>query len=109
MERVSIFIDGANFYYLVLKKFGIKEAEFDFDRFVIFLANGRKILPKGKRFYIGTVREKEGDVRTKQAMARQTSLFTELRQKQWEIKTSKLKTRLEEIPIDNRVVECQQL
>ena len=109
MEKVCIFIDGANFYHLVLKKLGIEESLFDFDKFAIFLANGRTISNRGKRFYIGTVREKEGDIRSKEAMAKQTSLFTILKNTNWEIKTSKLKTRLEEIPIDSRVVDYQKL
>lgn len=42
VERVQIFIDGGNFYHLALKKLGVTEAEFLFDDFVSFLANGRK-------------------------------------------------------------------
>jgi uncharacterized LabA/DUF88 family protein len=109
MERVSIYIDGGNFYHLVLKKLGITELDFDFDQFAIFLENGRKIAEKGKRFYIGTVFEKEGDLRSKEAMSKQTKLFTTLRNTQWEIKTSKLRERTEEIIIDERVAECQKI
>ena len=109
MEKVCIFIDGANFYHLVLKKLGIEEVSFDFDKFATFLANGRTISSRGKRFYVGTVREKEGDARSKEAMAKQTSLFTILKNANWEIKTSKLKTRLEEVPIDSHVVDYQEL
>ena len=109
MEKVSIFIDGANFYHLVLKKLGLEEGSFDFDKFANFLANGRTVSSHGKRFYVGTVREKEGDARSKKAMAKQTSLFTILKEAGWEIKTSKLKTRLEEIPIDSRVTDYQKL
>jgi len=108
-ERVSILIDGANFYHLVLKKLGIDEALFDFDAFATFLANGRTIPAMGKRYYIGTVRERENDEKSKQAMARQTSLFTILKKAGWEIKTSKLKTRVEEIPIDGRVQDFQKI
>lgn len=60
-ERICIFIDGGNFYHLVLKKLGVQELDFDFEKFVDFLANGREITQMGKRFYVGTVREKEGD------------------------------------------------
>ena len=109
MERVSILIDGSNFYHLVLKRLGIKEAQFDFDKFAIFLANGRLISVMGKRFYIGTIREKEGDIKTKEAMAKQTSFFAMLKNSHWEIKTSKLKTRKEEIIIDDRVVGYEKL
>jgi len=33
LERVSIYIDGGNFYHLVLKKLGLKESDFDFGDF----------------------------------------------------------------------------
>lgn len=109
MEKVSILIDGSNFYHLVLKKLNLEETQFDFEKFAIFLANGRLISDKGKRFYIGTVREKENDIKTKEAMSKQTALFTFLKQNHWEIKTSKLKTRTEEIYINNRVSEYKKL
>jgi len=108
MDRVCILIDGSNFYHLVLKKLGLKETQFDFEKFAGFLANGREISDTGKRFYTGTVSEKEGDIRTKKAMAKQTSLFTVLKNNHWEIKTSKLRTRKERIPIDDRVVDYEK-
>lgn len=108
-EKIHIYIDGGNFYHLVLKKFGVTELDFDFDKFVDFIANGRKIVEMGKRFYIGTVAEKEGDIKSRVAMSKQTSLFTKLRNNNWEIKTSKLRERLEEIIIDDRVIDYQNL
>lgn len=108
-ERIHIFIDGGNFYHLVLKKLGIDERSFDFEKFAIFLGNAREFPPMSKRFYVGTVREKIGDPRSKIAMAKQTSLFTLLRHSGWEIKTSKLKTRTEEIIIDHRVADFERL
>ena len=109
MDRVCILIDGSNFYHLVLKKLGLKETQFDFEKFAGFLANGREISDTGKRFYTGTVSEKEGDIRTKKAMAKQTFLFTVLKNNHWEIRTSKLRTRKERIPIDDRVVDYKKL
>lgn len=109
MERVSIYIDGGNFYHLVLRKLGSTELDFDFDKFATFLENGRKIVEKGKRFYIGTVFEKEGDLKSREAMSKQTKLFTILSAAQWEIKTSKLRERTEEIVIDSRVIEFQEI
>jgi len=109
VERVNIFIDGGNFYHLVLKKLGSSESSFDFEKFAIFLANDRKIVEMGKRFYIGTVMEKVGDKRSKEAMSKQTTLFTRLKNSHWEIKTSKLRKRLEEIKIDDRVVDYKKL
>ena len=109
MERVSIYIDGGNFYHLALKKLGIEEMDFNFEGFANFLDNSRIISDMGKRFYIGTVREKEGDQRSKEAMSKQTSLFTILKKNHWEIKTSKLKTRIEEINIDERVSDYEKI
>ena len=43
-ERVQIFVDGGNFYHLVLKKLGISENDFSLDDFAKFLANGREIV-----------------------------------------------------------------
>jgi len=108
-KRVDILIDGGNFYHLVLKKLNLNETQFDFEKFAVFLADGRVIPERGKRFYTGTVPEREGDKKSKEAMSRQNSLFTVLRSKKWEIKTSKLKRRIEEIPIDGRVHEYKNL
>ncbi len=103
-ERVQIFIDGGNFHHLVLKKLDIKELDFCFEEFIDFLVGDREITELGKRFYIGTVREKEGDEYSKQAMAKQTALFSTLEAKKWQIKTSKLRNRLEKIIIDERTI-----
>jgi uncharacterized LabA/DUF88 family protein len=107
--RVQIFVDGGNFHYLALKPLGIQEADFDFDAFAEFLADGRTIVEMGKRYYIGTVREREGDERSKRAMAQQVRLFNELKKTSWQIKTSKLRERTERIVIDWRVVDFQAI
>lgn len=109
MERTTIYVDGGNFYHLVLKKLGADETRFDLDGFARFLTNGRLITPQGKRYYIGTVREKIGDLRSKNAMARQTKFLTTLQKNAWEIKTSKLRRRMERIVIDNRVIGFAEL
>ncbi len=108
MERLNILIDAGNFYHIALKKIGVQELGFDFEKFVEFLANGRRIADMGKRFYVGTVREKIGDAKSKEAMSRQTKLFAELTKTHWQIKTSKLKRRLEELVIDGRVVDYER-
>ncbi|OGI28055.1 MAG: hypothetical protein A2359_05110 [Candidatus Moranbacteria bacterium RIFOXYB1_FULL_43_19] len=108
-ERVQIFIDGGNFFHLALKKLGIGENDFSFNGFANFLANGREIVSMGKRFYVGTVREQVGNPRSKKAMSKQTKLFTTLKTTGWEIKTSKLRTRIERIKIDGRVVNHEEL
>lgn len=107
--RVQIFIDGGNLYHLAFKPLGIQAVEFDFDAFADFLADGRIISEMGKRYYIGTVREKEGDERSKHAMGLQVKLFNELKKTVWEIKTSKLRERTEKIMIDSRVKDYQKI
>lgn len=110
MERVCIFIDASNFYHCMLKKIGIREADFDFERFVQFLSRGRKIIENGKCFYVGTVREKGTRHETKKAMSSQNMLFSRLISSgNWRIETSKLRTRLETIKIDDRVDDYEKL
>jgi uncharacterized LabA/DUF88 family protein len=110
MEKVCIYIDAGNFYHLVLKKMGHSEEDFDFDRFAMFLSGEKRVIQEmGKRYYVGTVREKEGDPKSKSAMAAQTSLFARLKNVKWEIKTSKLRTRVEEIVIDQRVQDYKKI
>lgn len=104
MERLCIFIDSGNFYHLVLKKLGIQELDFNFDKFVKFLAGKRTIIEQGKRFYVGTVREGKGSHENKKAMASQTALFTGLSKLDWVIKTSKLRTRTEKVIVDDRMI-----
>lgn len=108
-ERVEILVDAGNFYHLVLKKLDIAEIDFDYDSFVAFLVNGRSLIPEGKRFYVGTVREKEGDPRTKTAMAEQRRFLSVLQATRWQIKTSKLRSRIEKIQVDTRVQEYKAL
>lgn len=109
VERVQLFIDGGNFHHLVLKKLNIKELNFSFEEFALFLANDRKIVNMGRRFYIGTVREQINNPYSVKAMSKQTKLFTILKSYDWEIKTSKLRYRVEQIIIDQRVINYQKL
>lgn len=110
MEKVCILIDSGNFYHLVLKKLGLQEAEFNFEGFAKFLANERKLTKEGKRFYVGTVREKQNKQESKTAMENQTRLFSGLMQiGNWVIKTSKLRTRIEKIKIDDRVTNYKKI
>lgn len=56
-EKVKIFLDGSNFYYYC-KDIGIPAyPNFDFDKLINILANGRLI--KEKSYYVGVVRGKE--------------------------------------------------
>jgi len=109
MERISVYIDGGNFYHLVIKKLGIEENAFNFEAFADLLIDGRAESENCKRFYKGSIREKEGDARSKELMSKQTKLFTTLKKSGWEIKTSKLRTRVEELIVDSRVFEYKKL
>ncbi|MBU1045575.1 hypothetical protein KJ616_00445 [Patescibacteria group bacterium] len=98
MERVNIFIDGSNFYHLILKKIDVKEPNFDFEKFAKFLSGDRQIPEKGKYFYTGTVREKDKRHKTSKAISNQNILFSKLISTgNWNIRTSKLRTRLEKL------------
>lgn len=107
MERVCIFIDSGNFYSLVLKKLGVQSVDFNFEKFVKYLAGERIIIKDGKRFYTGTVRNGR---ESKNAISNQNTLFDNLiNAGNWSIKTSKLRTRKEKIIIDERVDDYQNL
>ena len=109
VERVEVLVDSGNFYHLVLKKLGLSEAEYNFDAFVDFLVNGRDLIQEGKRLYVGTVPEREGDIRSKQAMAEQRKFLSGLQSTGWQTKTSKLRMRTEEIKVDARIQEYEEL
>ncbi len=102
-----MFIDGGNFHHLVLKKLRIADVDFDFSLFAEFLANGRSL--ERKIFYTGTVREREGDERSRAAMSRQTRFLTQLSKTGWTLELSKLRRRTESVPIDDRVENYQAL
>ena len=108
-ERVQIFIDGGNFYHLALKRLGLQDGQFDFNALALFLANGRIISDMGKRLYVGTISERADDPRSTFAMARQRALFSHLKSDHWEMKTSTLKSRIEELVIDGRVKDFKRL
>jgi len=107
MERVSIFIDGGNFYYLVLKKLAVTEGSFDFHAFALFLTGSRHIV--SRRYYVGTVRERQGDEKSRLRVASQVRYLALLRNAGWETKTSRLRRRIEEVVIDQRVEDYQKL
>ena len=109
MEKVEVLIDSGNFYHLMLKKLGYQEVDFDYNKFADFLANGREIIQGGKRFYVGTVRDKQDAYESSRAVDNQKILFDGLRKTGWEIKTSKLRTRAETIKVDNRFLDFDKL
>ena len=81
-ERVLILIDGSNFYFS-LKKLGLpkyKITEFNFGKFVQWLANGRQVT--GRNYYVGVVRAKPNDNKGQELRRDQQRLFAHLRSKQ---------------------------
>jgi len=109
MDRVQIFIDGGNFYHLALKLLKITGIDFDFNGFIQFLADNREITKMGKRFYIGTVRERQDDPKSKKSMALQVKFLARLRVAGWKTKTSKLRLREEKVIIDQRTKNYQDI
>ncbi|MBK7764489.1 MAG: NYN domain-containing protein [Bacteroidetes bacterium] len=108
-DRVWVFIDGGNFHHLVIKKINCIEQTFDFEKFVSFLVGEKSIGQNGKRYYVGTVRERMGDAHSKESMAIQTRFFATLKNNSWHIGTSKLKTRIETITVDSRMKDFDKL
>lgn len=100
--RIRVFIDGSNFWNLVLKKLQVKEKDFDFEGFANYLACGRTYVERGKRYYVGTLRAKPGDI-VSQRMNDQIELLSTLDRLGWELGTRKLVERTEELVIDWRV------
>ena len=94
---------------MALKKLSLSEVDYDFNAFVDFLVNGRNLILEGKRLYVGTVPEREGDIRSKQAMAEQRKFLSGLQTSGWQTKTSKLRMRTDEIKVDTRVQEYKKL
>lgn len=109
MDKVQLFIDGGNFYNLALSRLYCHDCDFDFENFSKFLIGERDLALMGKRFYIGSVREKQDFHETTKAMSGQNTLFRKLELTNWEIKTSKLRTRIESVKIDDRVENYTEL
>ncbi len=108
-NRVCIFIDGSNFYHRALKNLGIKESGFDFEKFVDFLIDGRKLNKECKRFYAGSIPKISENDGLDKARSNQTSFFTYLDKNGWVVKTSPLKKRIEELKIDGRVIDSEKM
>jgi uncharacterized LabA/DUF88 family protein len=102
MDRACLFIDAANFYHIALKRLGVQEISFDFEAFAAFLIGSRQAADRGKRFYVGTVREGKNPHESGLAMRNQTALFSALIRDHWIIQTSKLRTRTERLMVDDR-------
>lgn len=78
-KRVAIYIDGSNLYYK-LRDCEIKNITyFGYAALSDWLARERKII--AKRYYVGVVRTKEGDVKSKKMQEAQVKLFNHLQSK----------------------------
>ena len=84
MERVSIIIDGSNFYHR-LKESDLKKhlLAFRYDLFASFLLSGR--IGAWKRYYIGAIREERGNPKSHSLMIDQQKLIGRLTRDKWEI------------------------
>ena len=85
VKRISVVIDGSNFYHR------LKEPQvdlhnllkFDYASFAKWLANEEKII--SQTYYIGTVRAKPGDRRAQKLRRNQQKLFSHLEKSGWQI------------------------
>jgi len=79
IKRVAVYVDGSNLYYK-LKDCEIKNITyFGYAALSQWLAQERKII--AKRYYIGVVRSKEGDAKSKKMQEAQVKLFNHLQSK----------------------------
>ena len=101
ISRVCVYVDGSNFYHIVLKKLNVKDTEFDYEALIKYLIGNGILGEDGKRYYVGTVQAQNNI--PNEAFSRQQALFTYLRSHGWEIKHSPLRKRVEEVVIDNRI------
>lgn len=103
MRRACVFIDGSNFYHRVLKKIGIQESCFDFLAFVQFLCTSSVESENTFRHYSGVIsgidfREMSEAARDHHKVVRSLMSIDG-----WSVITTKLRTRVECLYIDDRV------
>ena len=79
IKRVAVYVDGSNLYYK-LRDCKIKNITyFGYAALADFLAENRKTI--AKRYYVGVVRSKEGDKKSKKMQEGQVQLFNHLQSK----------------------------
>lgn len=82
-ERVSIIIDGSNFYHR-LKETGLSDLlKFDYARFANFLAGKRKII--AKKYYIGAIREEARNKKSKELRRNQRIFIGKIKNRGWHV------------------------
>ena len=82
-EKISIIIDGSNFYHRVKELRFSGLSAFDYKKFGSFLAGKRNCV--SYRYYVGAVREEAGNGKSRQLMANQQKLVSHLKSQGWEI------------------------
>ena len=89
-EKVSIYIDGSNFYkYLKDKEVNFpKGIKFDFIKFVDFLVRERKCV--SKRYYIGIARNIDNTEKSRQIVSGQQKFLSEIENEGFIIKRSRV-------------------
>jgi len=83
--RVIILVDGSNFYHRLKEpQIAIKNPlNFSYKDFGDWLSSGKKLI--SANYYVGAVREKKGNLKSKKMLADQLKLFSKLRASGWKI------------------------
>lgn len=83
-ERVAVFIDGNNLYHR-FRELGIAQTLwFRYADFASWLVRDRSIVFRG--YYVGVVREQEGNAKSRALMAEQRKLFSLLEKDRWTVR-----------------------
>ncbi len=82
-ERVFIIIDGSNFYHRLKEARLLKLLNFDYAEFAKLLAGDRDIVLS--KYYIGAIREEEGNLKSKTFMGNQRKLVGKLKKYGWKV------------------------
>jgi uncharacterized LabA/DUF88 family protein len=81
-ERISIFVDGSNFYHYLRELYLGGLAEFDYRSFAQFLTHGRTLV--SATYYIGRIRSK-GDAKSEQLRRSQQRFVDHLLRAGWHV------------------------
>jgi len=88
-KRVSIFIDGGNFYRRIRWNSWIpKGTVFDYDKFADFVSRGREVVSKS--YYIGVVRNHDGSYKSQKMVESQQKFLTGLENDGYNIKRGRI-------------------
>lgn len=82
-QRVSIVIDGSNFYHRLREANVARPLGFDYKKFARFLIQDR--YSTWQRYYIGAIRERAGNSKSRELRRGQRQLTNHLRKDGWEV------------------------